>query len=119
MRIVLQVIAIAGLLSAPAAAQEVLSAEGAVIRGLDKVSSLTDDIELTRGETVRYGRLRITLSECRYPEGTPARANAYLVIEDDRVEDPVFAGWMLASAPALNALDHPRYDVWVLRCSSS
>lgn len=23
---------------------------------------------------------------------------------------------MTASSPALSALDHPRYDVWVLRC---
>jgi hypothetical protein len=26
---------------------------------------------------------------------------------------------MVASSPALSALDHPRYDVWVMRCSSS
>ena len=30
-----------------------------------------------------------------------------------------FAGWMIADSPALNALDHPRYDVWVLRCITS
>jgi hypothetical protein len=23
---------------------------------------------------------------------------------------------MIASSPAISALDHPRYDVWVLRC---
>ena len=27
-----------------------------------------------------------------------------------------FQGWMLASSPALNPLDHPLYDVWVLEC---
>jgi hypothetical protein len=26
---------------------------------------------------------------------------------------------MVASSPALSALEHPRYDVWVLRCSST
>jgi len=25
---------------------------------------------------------------------------------------------MIASSPALNALDHPRYDVWVMRCTT-
>jgi len=119
MRIAFQSVALIWLLSGTAAAQEVLSGNGAVLRGLDKVSSVTRDIEVRRGETVSYGRLRITLSDCRYPEGTPARATAYLVIEDVRVTDPAFAGWMLSSAPALNALDHPRYDVWVLRCSTS
>jgi len=31
---------------------------------------------------------------------------------------PDFDGWMIASAPALNALDHARYDVWVMRCKT-
>jgi hypothetical protein len=28
----------------------------------------------------------------------------------------VFSGWMIADSPALSALDHARYDVWILRC---
>jgi hypothetical protein len=32
---------------------------------------------------------------------------------------PVFQGWLIGSAPALHALDHPRYDVWVLRCNNA
>ncbi len=28
----------------------------------------------------------------------------------------VFKGWMFASSPALNALEHPVYDVWVIDC---
>ena len=33
----------------------------------------------------------------------------------DAVE-PLFSGWMFASSPALNALEHPVYDVWVIDC---
>lgn len=28
----------------------------------------------------------------------------------------IFRGWMFASSPAVNALEHPLYDVWVVRC---
>ena len=28
----------------------------------------------------------------------------------------IFAGWMFASSPALSALEHPVYDVWVIDC---
>ena len=45
-----------------------------------------------------------------------AEADAHLTIRDAASTAPVFAGWMLATAPALSALDHPRYDVWVLGC---
>lgn len=30
--------------------------------------------------------------------------------------DRIFSGWMFASTPALNALEHPVYDVWVIDC---
>lgn len=97
------------------------AAAGAVLRGLDKVSGELTDIEMGSGQTRRYGRLVVTLGECRYPAGNRAGdAYAYLVIRADGSDDrPVFEGWMIASSPALNALDHPRYDVWVIRCMTS
>ncbi|WP_375200978.1 DUF2155 domain-containing protein [Hyphococcus sp.] len=30
----------------------------------------------------------------------------------------IFRGWMFASTPALNALEHPVYDVWVIDCKT-
>ena len=95
-------------------------AEGAILRTLDKVSGTLSDLEMIPGQTERVGRIEITLSECRYPKDNPSGdAWAFLVIGADGVEQPVFEGWMIASSPALNALDHPRYDVWVLRCITS
>lgn len=31
----------------------------------------------------------------------------------------IFSGWMFASSPALNPLEHPVYDVWVIDCIAS
>ncbi len=42
-----------------------------------------------------------------------------MTITYDVAATPIFVGWMIASAPALNALDHPRYDVWMLSCLTS
>jgi len=98
----------------------VTSAEGAVIRALDKISGETTDLSLALGERRRYGRLSITLGDCRYPTDDPAsEAYAWLEIRDPSMSGPAFSGWMLASSPALHAMDHPRYDIWVLRCSNS
>ena len=30
----------------------------------------------------------------------------------------VFSGWMYASSPGLSALEHPVYDIWVIRCTA-
>jgi hypothetical protein len=89
---------------------------GAILRGLEKVSGDIVDMTLRPGEQAQIGPLTVELTECRYPQGDPAAdAFAYITIRDEAVE-PIFSGWMIASSPALNALDHPRFDVWVLRC---
>ena len=113
-------ILIATLMAAPASAQETSRAPGAVLRGLDKLTGQTTDFEIKSGGAVRFGQLEILLSECRYPAGNRAGdAFAGLQIMESGQETPVFEGWMIASAPALSAMDHPRYDVWIIRCITS
>ncbi len=94
--------------------------QGALLRALDKISGAVVDFDLTPGQTKQLGRIQVTLGECRYPTGNPASdASAYLIIRNAGDEVDAFSGWMIASSPALNGLDHARYDVWVLRCITS
>jgi hypothetical protein len=104
----------------PLRAEETENAPRAELRVLDKITGRVEDLALSVGETRNVGALQVTLGECRYPAANPA-GDAYveLTIRDSRVPAPVFEGWMIASAPALSALDHPRYDVWALRCITS
>jgi hypothetical protein len=103
-----------------AAAQDVLSAPGAVLRALDKITGDHADIEIRAGQTLQIGRLQVKLDDCRYTtEGEAQVAFALLdIMEPDRTEPRVFSGWMSSDSPALNPLDHPRYDVWLIRCST-
>lgn len=53
--------------------------------------------------------------------GLPSISNdASVSTEDGEAEGPLklFSGWMLASKPAISALDHPVYDVWVIDCTA-
>ena len=82
-------------------------ADGALLRGLDKVSGEVIDFGLKSGDTY-----------IRYPVSNPVGdAFAHLTISQDSSESDLFRGWMIASSPALNPLEHSRYDVWVLRCA--
>lgn len=92
----------------------------AVLQTLDKVTARVRTIDVRVGSTVRFGTLLIRVNHCdkRPPEETP-ESTAFIEIAEQRPgEQPVltFAGWMFASSPALNALEHPVYDVWVLDC---
>ena len=108
------------LMALPAQAQSVTEGRGAALRWLDKMSGETADVELSRGQAAVWGRLTIQLDSCRFPaDNATSEAWAHLTIRDSVADKAVFSGWMLASSPALSALDHPRYDVWVLRCLQS
>lgn len=95
----------------------------AVLQGLDKVTARISTVDAPLGKPVRFGTLDITVATCQeHPPTLAPESAAFLVIEDrppDEAAQRVFSGWMFASSPALNALEHPVYDVWVLSCSSA
>ena len=114
-RIGLAGVLVAGM--ALAANSQVVVATGGVLRVLDRLTGTVTDYDLALGQKQVVGRLTLRLDECRYPADSPlADAFAHVTILDSGLIDPVFHGWMVASSPALSALDHPRYDVWVLHC---
>ncbi|MEM7328347.1 MAG: DUF2155 domain-containing protein [Pseudomonadota bacterium] len=113
-----------------------------ILRALDKITGRSTDFEMMVGEPKVYGSLRIDLQTCFQtpPEEPPERA-AFLTVTTanstqvqtmavprdlteeelqnaDQEEPEVrFSGWMFASSPGLNALEHPVYDIWVIACS--
>lgn len=93
-----------------------------MLQGLDKVTARVSTINAPVDRPVRFGTLEITLRAChkRPPEEPPENA-AFLEIRELRLgEQPrqLFSGWMFSSSPALNPLQHPVYDVWVLDCKA-
>ncbi len=115
------VISLTVMMAGTAMAQEAVNAgQGAVLRALDKLNAKVDDLTVANGAHASSGRIDVSVRECRYPAGNPAGdAFAYITIREVGIVEPVFSGWMIASSPALNSMNHPRYDVWVLRCTTS
>ena len=92
----------------------------AVLQGLDKVTARISTLKARVGDSVRFGTLDIIVHHCdkRPPEETPESA-AFLDIWETRPGESavtLFRGWMFASSPAISALEHPVYDVWVIDC---
>ena len=102
------------------AAPKAATGSGGDLRVLDKITGVVTDLSLTNGQSATIGHVTVTLGECRFPVDNPS-GDAYAEMRITYKEQvaPIFEGWMIASSPALSALDHPRYDVWVLRCITS
>ena len=92
-----------------------------VLQGLDKETARILTFGGKVGETVRFRTLDIVIRRCqRTPPHKPPERAAFLQIYDIDPETGqrtmAFSGWMFKSRPALSALDHPIYDVWVKDC---
>ncbi len=93
----------------------------AAFRILDKITGRVEERAVPVGETRRFENLEIQLHYCRAsaPEERPetvvfAEIFFYPLGEEDPFR--VFSGWMFASSPSANALEHPIYDVWPIAC---
>lgn len=105
------------------------------LQSIDKITGRTLTFEARVGSTVKYGPLYIKVQACRKaPPIEQPESAAFLQIweiapkfESNKTgqnkagqgkenSEWVFSGWMFASSPALSAMDHPIYDVWVLDC---
>lgn len=114
----LAVLAIA-LPSAFARAEDLVG-DGVLLQGLDKVTARITEISVPLDTPVQFGTLQITAYKClKSPPEEPPESKALLEIRDARPGETgtvLLKGWMFASSPALNALEHPVYDVWVKDC---
>ncbi|MDD2324810.1 MAG: DUF2155 domain-containing protein [Alphaproteobacteria bacterium] len=102
------------------AATPSLEAPLAVLRALDKVTARVEEIEVHTDKPYKFGTIFITVHSCRTttPDEPPESA-AFMEVTEfkfGQMETPVFKGWMFASSPALSAMEHPLYDLWLIGC---
>jgi len=107
------------LMPALGMAQQARENGAAELHWLDRTTGALQSIVVVQETTVKLGPLEIRLHSCRSPLGDVSpEAFALVQITDWSRDETLFMGWMVASSPALNALEHPRYDLWVLRCKT-
>ena len=95
----------------------------AVLQTLDKVTGRVRTVEAPIEQTVRFGTLDVMVRTCRKrPPEEPPESAAFLEVTEIKpgeVPRALFIGWMFASSPAISALEHPVYDVWIIDCKSA
>lgn len=113
------------VLTVPALADRV-STPIAEFTGLDKITGRIISFDVYMDETVQFGSLQVTPRVCymRTPEEPPqtssfVEVNEVVDVAAGRQLQSIFTGWMFAERPALNAVEHPVYDVWLTSCKTS
>ena len=101
--------------------------EIAVLQALDKVTAETLRFEAEVGRPVRWKGLVFTVRACERsaPNEPIDDAIVYLTIDSQPRPQPgrpspppreAFKGWMYASSPGLNPVQHATYDAWAISC---
>lgn len=104
--------------------------EIAVLQALDKVTAETLRFEAEVGRPVRWKGLVFTVQACeRSAANEPIEDSiVYLTIDSQprpqpgRLSPPprqAFRGWMFASSPGLNPVQHATYDAWAISCRTN
>lgn len=102
----------------------------AILQALDKVTAETIRFEAPVGRAVRWKGLIFTVGVCEKSAADEPIADniAYLTVfsqprpQPGRLTPPprqAFRGWMYASSPGLNPMEHASYDAWVISCKAS
>ncbi len=90
--------------------------------GLDKITGRTISFDAAIGETVQFGALQVTARACyTRPPTEPTNTDAFVEVDEVTLQGEIkriFTGWMFASSPGLNAVEHPVYDVWLTGCKT-
>ena len=95
----------------------------ATIGLLNKRNNVTQDLEMSPGETRRIGAVIIRLQSCERtaPWEMPQETGAFVQVHVQNGEGEdfrrIFSGWLFKNSPSLNVVEHPIYDVWVKDCA--
>ncbi len=91
---------------------------------LNKRNNLSEDIELSPGQSRRIGDVIVRLQSCERtaPWEMPKETGAFVqVLVKQRGSEStfrkIFSGWLFKNSPSLNVVEHPIYDVWVKDCA--
>ena len=95
-----------------------------VFQGLDKITARIKKFRIKVGEKNKFGVLDVKLDKCIYSKPTKMPESVAFIKISDETKNKItlennkiiFQGWIFASSPALNALEHPVYDVSLIKC---
>lgn len=102
------------LLAMPAMATD-YPTDAVLLQALDKTTGRTSFLTVKVGQPYELGDLVISVQKCmKRPQDETPENTVFLTVMEK--EEEIFKGWMFSSNPALSAMDHPVYDIWVVEC---
>ncbi len=89
---------------------------------LNKITGRVHEVSVVVGGMLQLGNLTVLVQACRmnHPEDFPETV-AYIQLNEKRnsQKDQIFSGWLFASSPSLNGVEHSVFDLWPVACKTA
>ena len=90
------------------------------MQAMDKITGRVSVIDIPVNGKIDFGSISVVVRSCQTRSAEEIPDNfAFIDVADKDLsgkESNIFKGWMISSSPATSAVEHPIYDVWLLKC---
>lgn len=83
---------------------------------MDKDAGKVQQINIPVGNELQFEKIFINVRNCK--QSDPFQAEDYFAFLEisDQDKGKFYSNWMTRNEPGQNPLQHPDYDVWLVRC---
>lgn len=93
------------------------------LQAMDKITGRVSELNIPVNGLANFGTFSILVRKCvtKSPEETPENTAFIDIVDNYKSSNPtnIFKGWMFSSTPGINGVEHPIYDIWLLKCYNS
>ena len=99
----------------------VVEGKSAEVKILNKITTKVKTIKLDINNSIIFESLNIEMYICykKPPEEIPEDFVLLKIydLNNSKVNDLIYQGWMISSSPSVTPFEHPIYDLWIKSCN--
>ena len=100
----------------PVVANAFVDKKSAVVRVMNKDAGKVQEFVIPVGQEMNFEKLNIKIYACKQTDPFDAE-NFFAFVEVAEYEkEKIFSNWMNRNEPGENPLQHPDYDLWLVKC---
>lgn len=100
----------------PVVADAYINRNAAVVKIMNKDAGKVQQVVIPVNQEVQFEKIFINVRACKQTDPFQAEDFFAFLEISERDKGQVFGGWMSRNEPGQNPLQHPDYDVWLVKC---
>ncbi len=100
----------------PGVAAAFVERDTVIVRIMNKDAGKVQEVVIPVNQEIQFEKLFINVRSCKQTDPFQAEDFFAFVEISENSKGQIFSNWMSRNEPGLNPLQHPDYDVWLVKC---